>query len=74
MTDVAALMQEKQGLILKMLEMQKKFIEIEHQKGVTLRDYYTSEDEFLRNYRHEYAAAANRVVDLAHEIKGSKRE
>ncbi len=74
MTDVAALMQEKQELIRKMLEMQQKFIAIEHQKGVTLKDYYVGDDDFLRNYRHEYATMANRVVDLAHEIKGSKRE
>lgn len=74
MTDVAVLMQEKQELIRKMLEMQQKFIAIEHQKGVTLKDCYAGDDEFLRSYRDEYATMANRVVNLAHEIKGSKRE
>jgi hypothetical protein len=74
MTDVSALLQEKNGLILKMLEMQHKFIALEHQQGVTLKEYYTSDTGLLQNYRHEYAVMANRVVNLAHEIKGSKRD
>lgn len=73
MTDIAALKKEKQELIDKMLEMQKQFIEYEHQNGVTGKDYWASSDGMLANYRQEYMDMANRVVDLAHEIVGSSR-
>ncbi|MBK1654372.1 hypothetical protein [Allochromatium vinosum] len=73
MTDIAALKQEKQELIDKMLEMQKQFIEYEHQHGVSGKDYWASSDGMLANYRQEYMDMANRVVDLAHEIVGSSR-
>jgi hypothetical protein len=73
MTDIAALKQEKQELIDKMLEMQKQFIDYEHQNGVSGKDYWASSDGMLANYRQEYMDMANRVVDLAHEIVGSSR-
>ncbi|MTW20469.1 hypothetical protein [Allochromatium palmeri] len=73
MTDIAALKQEKQELIDKMLEMQKQFIDYEHQNGVSGKDYWASSDGMLANYRHEYMDMANRVIDLAHEIVGSSR-
>ncbi|MCK7575678.1 MAG: hypothetical protein MZV65_07155 [Chromatiales bacterium] len=73
MTDIAALKQEKQELIDRMLEMQKQFIEHEHQNGVSGKDYWGSSDGLLANYRQEYMEIANRVVDLAHEIVGSSR-
>ena len=73
MSDTAALKQEKQQLIDKMLEMQKQFIEYEHENGVTGKDYWASQDGLLANYRQEYMDMANRVVDIAHEIVGSSR-
>lgn len=73
MSDIAALKQEKQDLIDKMLEMQKQFIEHEHENGVTGKDYWASQDGLLANYRQEYMDMANRVVDIAHEIVGSSR-
>lgn len=73
MSDIAALKQEKQELIDKMLEMQKQFIEHEHQNGVSGKDYWASSDGMLASYRQEYMDMANRVVDLAHEIVGSSR-
>jgi hypothetical protein len=73
MTDIAALKQEKQELIDKMLEMQKQFIDYEHQNGVSGKDYWASSNGMLANYRQEYMDMANRVVDLAHEIVGSSR-
>lgn len=73
MTDIVALKKEKQELIDKMLEMQKQFIEYEHQNGVSGKDYWASSDGLLANYRQEYMDMANRVVDLAHEIVGSSR-
>jgi hypothetical protein len=73
MSDIAALKQEKQELIDKMLEMQKQFIEYEHEHGVTGKDYWAATDGLLVNYRQEYLDMANRVVDIAHEIVGSSR-
>ena len=73
MSDIAALKQEKQELIDKMVEMQKQFIEFEHQNGVTGKDYWASQEGLLADYRQEYMDMANRVVDLAHEIVGSSR-
>ncbi len=73
MSDIAALKQEKQQLIDKMLEMQKQFIEYEHENGVTGKDYWAPQDGLLANYRQEYMDMANRVVDIAHEIVGSSR-
>jgi hypothetical protein len=73
MSDIAALKQEKQDLIDKMLEMQKQFIEYEHENGVSGKDYWASQEGLLANYRQEYMDMANRVVDIAHEIVGSSR-
>lgn len=73
MTDIVALQQEKQDLINKMLEMQKKFIDLEHENGVSGKDYWASADGLLANYRQEYQEMATRVVDLAHQIVGSSR-
>lgn len=73
MTDVAALKQEKQALIEKMLGMQKQFIEHEHAHGISGKDYWASQDGLLANFRQDYNDMANRVVDLAHQIVGSAR-
>ncbi len=73
MSDIEALKKERQELIDKMLDMQKQFIEYEHQNGVTGKAYWASTEGLLAGYRHEYADMANRVVDLAHEIVGSSR-
>ena len=73
MGDIAALKQEKQELIDKMIDMQKQFIEYEHENGVTGKDYWASQEGLLADYRQEYMDMANRVVDLAHEIVGSAR-
>ena len=73
MSDIEALKKEKQELIDKMLEMQKQFIEHEHEHGVSGKDYWASTDGLLADYRQEYLDMANRVVDLAHRIVGSSR-
>lgn len=67
-------MSEKQEIIRKMLELQKKFIEYEHANGVNPADYFhPGEGHALDGYRQQYQALANRLVDMAHEEKGSKR-
>ena len=64
----------KQEKIKKMLEMQKKFIEKEHQGGVTMKEYFTPDgDSVLKNYRQEYGKLAAEVVDDAHKEAGSSR-
>jgi len=73
MTDIAALKKEKQELIDKMLEMQKQFIDHEHEHGISGKYYWASQDGLLADYRQEYSDMANRVVDIAHEIVGSSR-
>jgi len=70
-----ALVKEKNELINKMLEMQKKFVDFEHSHGVSGKDYYAPESGSpLDGYRQEYAEMADRVVNLAHQIKGSHRD
>jgi soluble cytochrome b562 len=67
-------MSDKQALIKEMLEMQKKFIEYEHKNGVTQQEYFTADDSHeLGDYRHKYNELANKLVDMAHEEKGSHR-
>lgn len=73
MSDIAALKQEKQELIDKMIEMQQRFIAYEHEHGVTGKDYWASTKGLLVDYRQDYMDMANRVVDIAHEIVGSSR-
>ncbi|NIP72125.1 MAG: hypothetical protein GWO16_03430 [Gammaproteobacteria bacterium] len=67
-------MSEKQDLIKRMLELQKKFIEYEHENGLSPFDYYTPQPGHpLEGYRKEYRELANKVVDLAQEDVGSNR-
>jgi hypothetical protein len=67
-------MSEKQELITKMLEMQKKFMDYEHKNGVEMEDYFAAEEgHLLKGFRQEYMAMANKLVDIAHAEKGSHR-
>lgn len=67
-------MGEKQDLIKQMLEMQQQFIQYEQEHGVSADVYYTPDTNHpLYNYRDKYAELANKVLDLAHSEKNSKR-
>ena len=67
-------MSDKQAMIKKMLEMQKKFIEYEQSNGVVPEDYWmANEGHPLYKYREEYNDLAVKLVDIAHEEKGSHR-
>ena len=67
-------MSEKQELITKMLEMQKKFMDFEHENGVEMEDYFVAEKgHMLEGFRQEYMDLANKLVDMAHTEKGSHR-
>lgn len=72
MSDVATLKAEKAKLIEEMVAMQKEFIDLEHQNGITGKEYYYSQDGLLKDYRQVYMEKAMRVVDLSHQIVGSK--
>ena len=67
-------MTEKQKIIKQMLDMQKKFIELEHNGDFKADEYYdTDGDSELAKYKNEYNELSIRLVDLAHEDKGSQR-
>jgi len=67
-------MSEKQELITKMLEMQKKFMDFEHENGVEMEDYFVAKKgHLLQGFRQEYMDLANKLVDMAHTEKGSHR-
>jgi len=67
-------MSDKAEMIKKMLEMQKKFIEYEQKHGLEPKDYYAPESGHeLDGFRQEYRDLAMKVVDAAHEDKGSSR-
>jgi len=67
-------MSDKQELIAKLLVLQKKFIEYDHEKGVEMEDYFASDESHpLHGFRQEYMALANQLVDMAHSEKGSHR-
>ena len=66
--------EKKSEIIKRMLEMQKKFIDLEHKSGVDMQDYYTpSAGHPLDGYRKEYETLSRQLIDLAHEEAGSHR-
>ena len=67
-------MSEKQEIINKLLEMQKMFIKYEQDNGVEMKDYFVPDESHpLHGFRQEYMDLANKLVDMAHEEKGSHR-
>ena len=69
---------EKEGICLKidkiqkMLEMQKKFIELEQKGEITAESYFVpKEGSDLDGYKEEYSKLAMEVVEEAHKDKGS---
>ncbi len=67
-------MSSKQEKIKKLLEMQKKFIELEQKGEVTAESYWAPEEgSDLDGFKEEYMKLCMEVVDEAHEEKGSHR-
>ena len=67
-------MSEKQKIIQQMLDMQKRFIEIDKSGEFSTKDYYDNEGESeLALYKKTFDDLARQLVDLAHEEKGSHR-
>jgi hypothetical protein len=67
-------MSEKQEIIKQMMEMQHKFIELEQDGKFSAEEYYDTEgDSELALYKRSFDELAIKLVDLAHEEKGSHR-
>lgn len=65
-------MSDKQEMIKKMIEMQKKFIAYEQEHGVSQEEYYMApEGHELAGYRQEYHDMAMKLIEMAHQEKGS---
>ena len=56
-----------------MLRIQKEFMELERSKGVTEKDIHHNPQGIVKEYKEEHEKLANRLVDIAHELKGSIR-
>ena len=67
-------MSEKQEIIKQMMEMQRKFIDLEHKGEFSAEEYYDTDGESeLARYKRAYDELAVKLVDMAHEEKGSQR-
>lgn len=65
-------MSEKQEMIKKLMEMQKQFIDYDHENGISMQEYFTPSDNSpIKDYRQEYRDLAMKIVDAAHNEKGS---
>jgi len=71
---IVLMMSEKQKVIQQMLDMQRRFIDIEQMGEFSAEKYYDSEGgSELAQYKKTYDELATKLVDLAHEEKGSHR-
>lgn len=67
-------MSEKQKIIEQMMELQRKFIDLEHAGKFSTEEYYAAEDESeLARHKRTFDELALKLVDLAHAEKGSRR-
>ena len=67
-------MSEKQEIIKQMMELQRKFIDLEQNGQFSAEEYYDNDsDSELAAYKRTHEELATRLVDLAHEEKGSHR-
>jgi hypothetical protein len=67
-------MSEKQEIIKQMIEMQRKFIDLEQKGEFSAEEYYDSDGESeLAQFKRSYDELAIKLVDMAHEEKGSHR-
>lgn len=67
-------MSEKQEIIKEIMDLQRKFIDIEHRGEFSAEQYYDSDgDSELAKYKRRHEELATKLVDMAHDEKGSKR-
>ena len=64
----------KQEKIKQLIEMQKKFIEKEQNTGVSMKEYFSPDEQSeLHGYSEDYMKIAMEIVEDAHQEVGSKR-
>jgi len=73
MTDRKKLEAERKDIIKKLLRIQKEFMKLERKDGVTEKDIHHNPTGIIKEYVEEHEKLANRLVDIAHELKGSIR-
>ena len=67
-------MSEKKKLIAEMIEMQRKFIEYDREHGMGQEEYWLNEDGHpLNNFKENFDEKATKLIEIAHQEKGSKR-
>ena len=59
------LQKERKEIIARILEIQKKFMELEREKGVTEKDIHHNPKGIVKEYKEEHEKLANRLVDLS---------
>ena len=72
-TNDKELLEERKQIIARLLDIQKRFMDLEREKGVTEKDLHQNPKGVLKEYKEEHEKLANRLVDIAHKIKGSIR-
>ena len=72
-TNEKELLEERKQIITRLLDIQKRFMELERKRGVTEKDLHQNPKGVLKEYKEEHEKLANRLVDIAHKIKGSIR-
>ena len=72
-TNEKELLEERNQIIARLLDIQKLFMDLEREKGVTEKDLHQNPKGVLKEYKEEHEKLANRLVDIAHKIKGSIR-
>ena len=72
-TNEKELLEERKQIIARLLDIQKRFMDLEREKGATEKDLHQNPKGVLKEYKEEHEKLANRLVDIAHKIKGSIR-
>ena len=72
-TNEKELLEERKQIIARLLDIQKRFMDLEREKGVTEKDLHQNPKGIVKEYKEEHEKLANRLVDIAHKIKGSIR-
>ena len=73
MSDTKKLEEERKTIISRLLKIQKEFMELERKQGVTQKDIHHNPTGIVKEYVEEHEKLANRLVDIAHKLKGSIR-
>tara|TARA_B110000240_G_C13458765_1_gene435697 strand:- start:281 stop:505 length:225 start_codon:yes stop_codon:yes gene_type:complete len=73
MSDIKKLEEERKTIIATLLRIQKEFMELERKSGVTEKDIHFNPVGIIKEYKEQHEKLANRLVDIAHELKGSIR-